>query len=380
MKFTIARSDLLRCLAHVVPVADAKGTMPVLGNVHLKADPDKIMGCLELATSNLDITATTDVHASVDEDGEICLPARALQDRVKAMPEGEITFSLKGMTATLKAKSSARKFTLLGFPAEEFPQLPELEKPDWSHELPALELAGLIAATSFAISDDLTRMHLSSLLVEQVGSGLRAVSTDGHRLALAATHDGLPEKPDTTFLVPKGAVQRIKALIESGKDSVKLARVVNQSGASASLWVTNHLDDSLCCKLVDAQFPPYRQVIPDKSEIEATIDRRALLGATKAVAVASPNSLGIKFELSKGKLKLTAESPDDGEGVDELDCECQVKHPRTYGLNSRYLVEALDALLTDTVVLKASGELDPMTLEPVGASREQTVVLMPMRT
>lgn len=372
MKFSAQRKDLLRVLAHVVPVSDAKSTMPILGNVHLLANQDRMMGCLTISATNLEITATTDEHVSVDDGGDICLPARALLDRIKAMPEAEITLEVKGTAAVLKAKGSARKFTLHGVPASEFPKLPELDKPDWSHEMPALELAELIAATAFSISTDETRLHLNSLSVETLDSSVRCASTDGHRLSVMTIGQVPTNSKPRQMLIPRDAVMRIKALIEGHDKEVRLAQ------SKLNLWVTCN-GFTLCVKLADAAFPPFEQVIPKECELKVELNRSALLGATKAVRISAPDSQGVKLELSSGRLKLTAESADGGEGVDEVDCKCDLARPRTYGMNCDYLIQALDAIATDTVSLKLSGELDPILIEPIGAKREQTLCLMPMR-
>jgi DNA polymerase III subunit beta len=371
MKFTVARKDLLRALAHVVPVSDAKSTMPVLANVLLAVHPDKLHGCLTLSGSNLEITATMDEAVSVEEEGSICLPARALLDRVKAMPEGDLIIEVKGTEAKLKAKGAARKFTLHGIPAAEFPTMPELETPDWSHEMPALQLAELLEATSASISTDETRVHLNSLCIETIDDVMRCASTDGHRLSAMAS-GVMPARAPKEMLVPRGGVLRIKALIEGAESTVRLAR------CGKNLWVTCS-DRHLCLKLAEGQFPPWQQVVPKTSDVTVELSRVALMNAVRAVSVSAPNSKGVKVELSRSKLKLTTESPDGGEGVDELDCKCELAGSRTYGVNGDYLVSALDAMSTESVLVKLVGELDPIVIEPVGAAREQLVVLMPMR-
>jgi DNA polymerase III subunit beta len=371
MKFTIQRKTLLSVLGHVVPVSDAKSTMPILGNVHLATDKDRLLGCLTASATNLEITATTDEHVSVDEAGSLCLPAKALLDRVKAMPEGEITFLTKDVTATLKAKGAARKFTLSGVPSAEFPKLPEWGIPDWSHEMPALELAELIASTAFSVSTDETRLHLNSLCFETIGDAVRCVSTDGHRLSVM-TFGQMPDTAKRQMLIPRDAVMRIKALIEGHDKEVRLAC------CKLSLWVTCN-DFNLCVKLADAQFPPYEQVIPKESELRVELNRTALLSATKAVRVSAPDSQGVHLEISSSKIKLTAQSADGGEGVDEIDCQSGPAKARTYGLNCDYLIQALDAISTESVTMKLSGELDPIVIEPIGSKREQTLCLMPMR-
>ncbi len=294
------------------------------------------------------------------------------------MPEGEITIESNGTKVTIKTKASARKFTLHGIPADEFPLLPELGKVESSHESTAAELSEIIALTLFSVSEDVSRPHLNSLLLEVGKQSLRAVSTDGHRLRMYMV--GEPEETTRPWLVPKAAAQRLKALIDEASKDTEKPEMVRLAQSGGDLFATSG-GFTLSVKLIDQQFPPWQQVIPESPHGDATINRSALLGAVKALMVTTSDQTGgIAFSFTAGKLKLKAESADKGEGVDELDCEYGGK-PAEYGMNGRYVIDLLSSMFSESVTLGISGPLDPVRIEPAqkASGRTHSAVIMPMR-
>lgn len=379
MKIKTTRQSLLNLLSRIAPVAETKGAMPILANVLLRADPDRLHGCLTVAASNLQIAMHADLSVEVEDAGAICLPARDLLERIKVMPEGDIRIEVNGTTATIKAKSSARKFTLHGIPADEFPKLPELKQAESSYEATAVELSEVLALTLFSVSDDATRPHLNSLLLEVGSQSLRAVSTDGHRLSMFLVGD-TDDKAPHQWLVPKAAVQRLSALVgEAPKDAEKPEMVrLAQSGPDLFASCGSF---TLSVKLTDSQFPPWQQVIPEKPRAIATVNRSVLLGAIKALMVStSDRTGGVSFAFGDGKVKLKAEAADKGEGVDEVDCEYDAK-PAEYGINGRYVLDVLSSMFCESVTLGLSDSLDPIRIEPSqkAAGRTHVAVVMPMR-
>ncbi len=376
MKIKTTRQYLLRILSRIVPIADPRSTMPVLANVLLRADPDKLHGCLTVAASNLQVAMRADLSVSVDEEGAICVPARDFLDRIKVMPEGEIRIETKANAVTIKAKASARKFTLHGIPAEEFPLLPEAKEVQASHETTAIELSEVLALTLFSVSEDVSRQTLNSLLLT-VGSGsIRAVSTDGHRLSmflLGESGDG------RDWLLPKASAQRLKALIDDAPKNAEKPEIVTLVQSGADLFATCS-GFTMSVKLADGQFPPWQQVVPEKSDATAVINRSALIDAIKALMVTTSDTTGIEFTFGTGKLKLKAESADKGEGIDELDCEYSGRGA-AYGLSGRYMVDVLSVMFSDSVTLGLGEPFAPVRVEPTqkSAGREHTAVVMPMR-
>jgi DNA polymerase-3 subunit beta len=365
MKLHAQQHDLLSALTRCASIADARSTMPVLACVLLTTAKDG----LTLSASDLNQSVTATVAAEVTEPGSIAVNAKDLLDRVKALP-GEIVITVNDKS-TVTLRSGSRRFSLQAIPGDDFPALPSTDKLPIA-SLPAADLLRLINSTHFAISTDESRLHLNSALLECNGM-LRMVSTDGHRLALieTATPAGAGE---FTALIPLKAITELKRLCDVDGDVT-----LTLDGFNLFVWVGGF---SYVVKTAGDQvsFPPFRQVIPASSNNTAAINRESLLNAVRAVAVsASDRTSGIKLSFTAGKLTITSESPESGEGADELGIAYEGAKTEI-GCNARYLQDALGALECESVTLGVSGELDPMVIEPAGDDAwRSTAVVMPMR-
>lgn len=377
MHVVVSKKELLRVLARCQGVADKKSTMPVLGNVLLET----VEGGLRLAATDLYLAVSGRIDATVQRKGSVALGARDLFERVKMMPEGEVTIEVTdGAATTLRATGSARRYTLHGVPGAEFPTLPEPDKDAEWLELDVSIISRLIAATQFSISTDETRLHLSSALFEWDGDRVRMVSTDGHRLSKMEL--GVRgSRATATMLIPNKGVGELRRLCDEAlsvenEETPKLRLV--QSGPSVFFELAGF---RFSVKLVDAQFPPYQQVIPSQSERAVRAPRLPLSDALKAVRLAaSDRTGGVKLTLSPGKIRVESESPEAGEGFDEVPVDYDGAEV-TIGFNASYFLDVLNAMPEDEVVLGISGELDPAVLQPGSESVERSylAVVMPMR-
>ncbi len=382
MQVAVSKKDLLRILARCQGVADKKSTMPVLGNVLIEVSgPDEI----KLAATDLYLAVSGKVKARVDKGGSIAVGARDLFERVKMMPEGQISITTtEGSATTIRAVGSARRYTLHGIPGEEFPALPEPDQNAKKFELGVETLSKLIAGTHFSISTDETRLHLNSALFEWDGDRVRMVTTDGHRLSKMEAQ--VPGKHATTsFLIPLKGIHELKRLCDESKTdapkdekgeptTIQLAH----SGPNA-FWELAGFRFSV--KLVDAQFPPYSQVIPEATEKAVRVPRLPFSDALRAVSLAaSDRTGGVKLTIENGKLRFESESPESGEGFDEVPIEYDGP-VLTVGFNARYFLDVLGAMDEDEVIIGISGELDPAVIKPATESTKQSylAVVMPMR-
>lgn len=380
MHVVVSKKDLLRVLGRCQGVADKKSTMPVLGNVLLEVSSTSE---LRLAATDLFVSVTGKIPAKVENGGSIALGARELFDRVRMMPEGQISLQVTGTQAVIRAVGSARRFTLHGVPGEEFPSLPTPDAKAQAATLDVVTLASLISATHFSISTDETRLHLNSALFEWDNDRVRMVTTDGHRLSkLEVMVKGKHES--ATMLIPLKGVQELRrlceeALGEGGKDGADSSEIkMVQSGPNAFFELAGF---SFSVKLVDAQFPPYQQVIPETSERVVRAQRAALSDALRAVSVAaSDRTGGVKLTLGGGKIRFESESPDSGEGFDEVSSDYQGPEV-TVGFNARYFLDVLGAITDEDITLGISGELDPAVIKPASesVSKSYQAVIMPMR-
>jgi DNA polymerase-3 subunit beta len=376
MHVVVSKKDLLRVLGRCQGVADKKSTMPVLGNVLLEVStPNE----LRLAATDLFVSVSGKIPAKVENGGSIALGARELFERVRMMPEGQIALQVTGTQAVIRAVGSARRFTLHGVPGEEFPSLPQPDAKAQVATLDVVTLASLIAATHFSISTDETRLHLNSALFEWDNDRVRMVTTDGHRLSkLEVVVKGKHET--ASMLIPLKGVQELRRLCEEalteGKDSADASEIkMVQSGPNAFFELAGF---SFSVKLVDAQFPPYQ---PETSERSVRAQRAALSDALRAVSVAaSDRTGGVKLTLGGGKIRFESESPDSGEGFDEVPADYQGPEV-TVGFNARYFLDVLGAITDEEITLGISGELDPAVIKPAGdsANKNYQAVIMPMR-
>jgi DNA polymerase-3 subunit beta len=376
MELTVPKKDLLRLVMRMQGVAERKSTMPVLSNVLLAVDGPS---ALRVAATDLYLALIGRIPVEVSKGGSVAVPAKDLLERVRMMPEGPIQLaSQDNATTTLKAAGSARRYTLRGMPGDDFPPLPSPAEGSPSLALDVGVLQELIAKTHFSISNDETRAHLNSALFEWDGDVVRMVTTDGHRLSkMEVKVTG--RQASATMLIPLKAIQELRRLCDDlaaeSKEGGKAQLQITQSGSSAFFQGGGM---SFAVRLVDAQFPPYTQVIPQQSEKIVRVPRGAFAEALRAVSVAaSERTGGVKLQLAQGTMRITTESPESGEGFDEIPIEF-AGPTMTIGFNAKYFLDVLAALDEDEVELGLGGELDPAVVRPAGP-RQFLAVVMPMR-
>lgn len=380
MELTVAKKDLLKIVARMQGVAERKSTMPVLANVLLAVDGSN---SLRLAATDLYLALMGRISADIKKPGSVAVSAKDLFERVKMMPDGPVVISSQdNATTTIKASGTARRYTLRGMPGDDFPPLPQPAEGAPTLALAVDVLSELIAKTHFSISTDETRAHLNSALFEWEGDVVRMVTTDGHRLSkIDVKVTG--RQASATMLIPLKAIHELRRLCDemladaSGDKKPEL--LITQSGSSAFFQGAG---TTFSVKLVDAQFPPYAQVIPQSTEKQVRAPRVSLSDALKAVSVAaSERTGGVKLSLTKGSMRITSESPESGDGFDEVPVEYSGPD-MSIGFNAKYFLDVLGAISTDEVSIGLSGELDPAVLRPAGASASSSdflAVIMPMR-
>ena len=395
MEITLAKKDLLRLVTRMQGVAERKSTMPALSSVLLAVEADTkpgSSGSLRLAATDLYLSLVGRIPVEVAKPGSVAVPAKDLFERIKMMPDGPIQIiAVAGAATTLKAKGSARRYTLRGMPGEDFPPLPSPQEGAASLSLEVAVLKDLIDKTYFSISTDETRAHLNSALFEWEGATVRMVTTDGHRLSkYEATVEG--KLASATMLIPLKAIMELRGLCDeaiSQADSAGSEVTITQSGASAFFQFGTM---TFSVKLVDAQFPPYGQVVPQSSDKAIKASRAELASALRAVSIAaSERTGGVKVQIGAGTMRISSESPDSGDGFDELPVDYDGAAV-TIGFNAKYFLDVLNALDSDTVVLSLNGELDPAVLRPgqgeadaknakgtTATNRDFLAVIMPMR-
>ena len=375
MHAVVSKRDLGRILARCQGVADKKSTMPVLGNVLLEANKTNE---LSLAATDLYLGVSATVSARIEKPGSVAVGARDLFERVKMMPEGNIAIAQQpDGSVVIRAQGQARRYTLKGLPGSEFPTLPQPGEGAATMVLGTEVLAELIAKTHFSIAADDTRPHLNSALLQMEGHNVRMVTTDGHRLSKMEIQQ--PEHEATaSMLIPLKGIHELKRLCDEAKSDGTGSIAVLQSGTNAFFRVPGL---QLGIKLVEVQFPPYAQVIPQSTLHQVPAPRALVADALKAVSLAANDRTGgVKVTLASNVMRFSSESPESGDGFDEVPVD-YTGTELTVGFNAHYLLQVLSSIEQDDVVLGVSGELDPATVRPGTPSPrgDYLAVIMPMR-
>ena len=371
MKLTIDRTALLRSLAHVQSVVERRNTIPILSNVLVEAKGDR----LSLTATDMDLAIVEQTAANVQTPGAATVPAHTMYDIVRKLPDGaEVQIELAADGGQVALKAGRSRFTLSTLPKEDFPATAGGELP---HRFPlsAVDLRGLIDRTRFAISTEETRYYLNGIYVHAFTTGkqksLRAVATDGHRLARVEMP--LPEGAENMpgVIVPRKMVAEIRKLIEEADGIVEVSLSDSR--------IRFAFDDTiLTSKLIDGSFPDYQRVIPTGNDKVMEVDRRAFRDAVDRVStISSEKSRAVKLSLKPNTMTLSATSAENGTAVEEL----EVKYEGAsldIGFNSKYLLDVADQIDGDGIQLVLADSVAPTLVRDL-ADAMALYVLMPMR-
>ncbi len=376
MKITIERAALLKALGHIQSVVERRNTIPILSNVLLEATAAKGGGGrLALTATDMDVAFVEHVPAEIAKAGSTTVQAHTLYEIVRKLPDGSqvgIEWSAeKGQVALRAGRSS---FSLAALPADDFPKMAAGDLPH-AFEIGAGDLKTLIDKTRFAISTEETRYYLNGIYVHATNSGgvkvLRAVATDGHRLAriempLPDGADGIPG-----VILPRKTVMELRKLI----DEVQGAVAVTLSDTRVRFAFG---DAVLVSKLIDGAFPDYERVIPSGNDKAMEVDRRLFASAVDRVAtISTEKSRAVKLALSKNLLTLTANSPDAGTASEEIEIAYQGP-ALEIGFNARYLLDIAEQLEGENAAFKMADAASP-TIVGDSSDASALYVLMPMR-
>ncbi len=371
MRLTLERANLLRSLNHVHRVVERRNTIPILSNVLLRAEGSQ----LQLKATDLDIEIFETVPAMVEQSGATTVPAHMLYEIVRKLPEGaEVQLASEADSASLRVSAGRSRFTLQTLPESDFPDI-TAGKPTHKFAIDAKTLAGLIGRTQFAISTEETRYYLNGIYLHSVEDGkklfLRAVATDGHRLARAQVPapkgcEGMPG-----IIIPRKAVGEIQKLTEDPEANV----TIELSDTKIRVGVG---DVVLTSKLIDGTFPDYNRVIPTGHDKHLTVDRASFAGAVDRVStISSERGRAVKLHLDAGQLVLSVNNPDSGTATEELPAEYDAS-PLEIGFNSRYLLDIAGQLGGDSAIFELADSGSPTLIRDT-ADDTAIYVLMPMR-
>jgi DNA polymerase-3 subunit beta len=376
MKLTIERAALLKALGHVQSVVERRTTIPILSNVLLRAE---VAGRLSLSATDMDLEIVERVPARVEREGRTTVPAHTLYDIVRKLREGaQVELETSGERNEMVLRSGRSTFTLACLPPEDYPVMSAGELPH-QFTLSAVELRMLIDRTRFAISTEETRYYLNGIYLHATKSNevpvVRAVATDGHRLARVemTAPEGAAGMPG--IIVPRKTVLELRKLVDEGEDEVQVA--LGETKIRCAIG-----EAALTSKLIDGTFPDYDRVIPVNNDKILDVECKEFADAVDRVStISTERSRAVKLALDRGNLVVSATSPENGTAVEELEVRYQ-NTPIEIGFNSRYLLDITEQIEGEYVQFQMADAGSPTIVRdaaPEANGANALYVLMPMR-
>ena len=362
MKFSVSKEKLLEGLQTVQNVVSTRTTLPILSNVLLQA----VDGQLRFTTSDLDVGIRASVEVNVEKAGATTLPARRLLSIVRELPANEITVEVDSKNVA-SIRSGPSFFKILGLPEEEFPPLAKFENAK-TFTLRQKDLKDALKKTAYAISTDETRYVLNGILFSFRENKLTLVATDGRRLALVDIELEFPRSHEGDVIIPSKTVNEIARLLTDDGE-IKISIGENQ----AAFEVNGTL---LVSKLIEGNYPNYRQVIPAETKERVTLERVLFHDAVHRVSLlASEKSNSVKLVFTKNNLEIAANTPDVGEARESLAIAYKGRD-MAIAFNPEFLMAPLKNLSVDEVFLDLIDEMSPGVVKIQGPF---LYVIMPMR-
>jgi len=362
MKLSVSKEKLLEGLQTVQNVVSTRTTLPILSNVLLEAAD----GQLRLTTTDLDVGVRGSIEAVIEKPGAATLPARRLFSIIHALPSAEILLEVDSKSvASIRCGPSF--FKILGLPQEEFPPLPKFEGAK-TFTLRQKDLKDGLRKTAYAISTDETRYVLNGILLSFKDNKLTLVATDGRRLALVDIELEFPRSHEVDIILPTKAVTELARLVSEEGD-VKMSVSENQ--------VAFEVDGTfLVSKLIEGNYPNYRQVIPPEAKERITLERESFLNTVHRVSLlSSEKSNSVKLVFSKNNIDIMANTPEVGEARESLPVNYKGRE-FSIAFNPEFLMAPLRNLPTEEVFLDLIDEMSPGVIK---VQSPFLYVLMPMR-
>jgi DNA polymerase III subunit beta len=362
VKFRCERDVLVEALGTATrAVASRGGALPVLSGVKAELVGDR----LELTGSDLDLTIQVAVTVAGQEDGVVVLPGRLAGDIVRALEPGAVHVESEGDEARISSGRS--QFSVRLLPAEDFPRLPET--PGDEVTLDAAALADSLKQVVRAASHDDARPILTGVLMAAEGDGLRLVATDSYRLAVRDLQGTTVLREGQTVLVPSKALQELTRVL-SGAETVTL-RLAERD---ATFVVA---ETRLTTRLIEGEFPNYRQLIPNTHPNRLTVGREPLLDALRRVKLLAREATPVRITLKPDGIELTAITQDVGQAHEEIDAKYEGAE-MVIAFNPEYLADGIEAVSGDEVTLETVDALKPAVVRSV-ESQDYLYLLMPVR-
>jgi len=382
MEFSVNQEDLLQCLYLVQGVVEKRSSLPMLSHVLIESNSQEgEEGIISLGATDLEIGIHQQCKAKVKTTGAITADARKLYEIIRELPSGQVLLRSSG-NGWVEINSGKSRFRISSLDPKEFPTITgrkeqKEEGSAWAAQfisLPGPMLREMIEKTLFATSSDETRLNLSGVYLETHKEGkIRMVASDGHRLSLIEKEVDFPSLPDwPSVILPKKGLVETRKLLERSEETIEIS--INESVVKLRKKTTE-----LSMRLIEGDFPDYQQIFPKEHKHRIEFSRDDLLSALRRILIlTTERSRGVKLQFEKGKVEISVNTPDLGEGTEEI--------PTSYdgdglsiGFNGRYMLEALHVMAEGgTVILSLKDEMSPGLLQ-TKENDQFSYIIMPMK-
>lgn len=362
MKLKVQKAVLLGGLQTVQNVVPLRGTLPILSNVLMTAEKDKLL----LATTDIDLTVCCEIQAEVSKTGSSTLPARRLGNIVRELPDSMIEIEIDDRDIA-SINCDASFFKIIGLSVDEFPPVSK-PKGEYCYRMDQALFKEMLKKISYAASTDETRYVLNGVMLSFKTGKLAMVATDGRRLALVEHEMEFPKEADIDVIVPSKTVTELMHILGTeGELSIYVLK--NQIMFDSS-------NAFVCSKLIEGTYPNYKQVIPQQCDERITIERESLLAALRRVALLTTDrSNAARLTFTKNKLTVAMNTPDVGEARETIPVK-YVGKEMSLTFNPEYMIDPLKNLSNDEIFMEFTDELSPGLVK---CDFPFLYVLMPMR-
>ncbi|MFH1874630.1 MAG: DNA polymerase III subunit beta [Pseudomonadota bacterium] len=366
MEIKIKKNDLLKGLSLIQGIVEKKTTMPILANVLLQAQAKDFT----IIATDLEVGLNTKINADIITEGKIAVHAKGLYDIVRALPDDMVHLKV-GENYKIDIKCGRSQFKIVGLSSEEFPKLPKKGE-GTGIKVESNIIKQMLEKTAFAMSNDEMRLNLNGVYVEQEGPEiLRMVAIDGHRLSIVNREIKGEWKLPKGVIIPRKGVMEFRKIVEAAEGTI-------------DIWFDNkHVilgcdNSTLVIRLLDGQFPPYKQVVPKQAKREVVMNRVEILQALRRVSVLSSDySRGVRFIFSPKNLEVSSSNPDFGEAREDMTIEYKGE-VFEIGFNAKYFMDVLNIIDDENAQFHMGDDTTPCVLKS-NDDKGFTHIIMPMR-
>ena len=366
MKLSVSRDSLSGALQLVGRAVSNRGTLPSLGGILLIAQE----GRLTLRATDMELAITRNLEdATPERDGTVLLPGRLFTDVVRSLPPGDVTLELRPEQRDVEIASGAARFHLRTLPAEDFPRLPELEGE--TVQLPGAPLAETIDLVARAASRDEVRPILTGVLLQAEETRLTMVATDSYRLSVKHAELESPVSQALEANVPARALRELARIVSAeGAEQVEISLPRNQVVFRAAGIV-------LSSRLIEGQFPSWRQLVPESFEHEVRLPREEFLEIARRISQLAQRNAPLRLAFAEGELTVAAETPDIGDASESMPAPYS-GDPLEIAFNPQFLIEGVESVGAEELAVQLSSPLRPGLLRPVDGD-DFSYLVMPIR-